>query len=492
MPTSPVRAVLEALSRDSRIRGTSSESATSFLMDLMYFGDFSILEQVSSGDVFERVNLIGHKGPATGVPLVLVSTVSTSVEPVPALWPSLEGDGLAARTSADGKKVHGLGANGGKVDAVLKILAGSRFRPEELKRPLFFIALSGEEAHGSGARSIIETLPGGEGLALVHAPTALQLWTDHPGAVSLRLELTRKIRHRRMPPHAGFFEVRVQGRSAHALAAGPAAPSAEATNHLPPAEDALARGLEVLAALRRHGEVRVLSIEAGESANRVPGRCTLRVATSYDALPPLKKLFGSSVEAQPIADGTSLPFPIEGIFQAWFDARDAGLAAIEPRLGHLRNRPAARPHRPHWTGRLVSDRDSISGSIMVWTGPGVDNADLCERFAQAVQRALIGQEEIEVQIDVVQDRPAFAASEGTEDFLDTMRASMRSAEVPYSVGGGLFTTDAALFRTHGFETLVFGPGGPLDRLYRDDESIDASRIDATALIYENLIRRHCL
>src|SRR5690606_27402449 len=114
-----------------------------------------------------------------------------------------------------------------------------------------------------------------------------------------------------------FFEIRVQGRSAHALA------------HASDTEDnALTRGLEVLETLRRHGDVRVLSIDAGEAANRVPGRCVMRVATSFDRLPPLSKAGGPSVEASPIADGTALPFPIDGLFTGWFTARDAGLAAI--------------------------------------------------------------------------------------------------------------------------------------------------------------------
>lgn len=481
MPTSPIRAVLEALSRDSRVRGHSGNEAVSFLMDLLYFGDFSVLEQVSSGDSVERVNLIGHKGPASGPPLLLVATTSTSVEPVPAAWPSLEGDGLAARRSADGKRIHGLGANGGKVDLVLKILAGSRFRPEELVRPLYVVALSGEEAHGSGARSIIETLVAPGGKAIVHAPTALRLWTDHPGCISLRLTLTRRIRHRRMPPHAGFFEIRIDGRSAHALAVPTGG-----------APDALARGFEVLEQLRHHGDVRVLSIDAGEAANRVPGRCVLRVATSFAELPPFARADGTTINASPIADGTALPFPIDALFSAWLTGRDAGVTAIESRLGHLRNAPAARPSKSSWTGRLVSDRDAITGSLMLWTGPGVDTDELCERFAQAVQSALVGQEEIEVQIDVVQDRPAFAGSEGAEPFLDSVLGAMQRASVPREIGGGTFTTDAGLFRAHGFDTVVFGPGGPLESLYLDDESITVQRLEAAVAFYEQLIRVHCL
>lgn len=495
MPTNPVRSVIDVLSRDSRIRGSGSE-AISFLMDLLYFGDFSILEQVSSGDLFERVNLVGHKGPPTspGLPgLVLAANTATSVEPVPAQWRSLDGDPLGARLSRDGRFIHGLGANGGKVDMVLKIIAGSRFRPEELVRPLHLVAFSGEEAHGSGARSVVEDLVAGprgvvtpeahRGVAIVHAPTSLALWTDHPGCISLKLTLSRRIRHRRMPPHAGFFEVRVAGRSSHVLAQ-----RAESTHT---ADDALARTLEVLSTLRRHGDVRVLSIEAGEAANRVPGRARLRVATSYAELPSLLH-HGPGVEVEPIADGTALPFPIDAMFTGWLNAKDAGLTAIEARLGMARNAASARPPRNHWTGRLVSDRDEISGYIMLWTGPGVDTPDLCERFAQAVSRALVGQEELEVGIEVVQDRPAFAGGDGSDEAVDLARLALQRAAVPFSLGAGTFTTDAGLFRGHGYQTLVFGPGGPIESLYRDDEAIPVKNIETAVRFYEELIRAYCV
>lgn len=486
MPTNPVRTVIDALSRDSRVRGAGSE-AISFLMDLLYFGDFSIVEQVSSGDTFERVNLIGHKGPRAGLPLILAATTATSVEPVPARWRSLEGDPLGARLSRDGRHVHGLGANGGKVDAVLKIIAGSRFRTEELQRPLYVVALSGEEAHGSGARAVVEDLTrplvssggGRRGVALVHAPTSLALWTEHPGCISLKLTLSRRIRHRRMPPHAGFFEVVVAGRSGHALATGS------------DGVDALARSLDVLATLGRHGDVRILSVDMGEAANRVPGRAHLRIATSFADMPSGREL-GPGVEISPIADGTALPFPIDALFHGWFAAQAAGVAAIEGRLGTARNRGSARPARSHWTGRLVSDRDEITGSVMLWTGPGVDTQDVCERFAEAVQRALAGQEELEVGIEVVQDRPAFAGDEGSEELVDLCRLALQRAEVPLAMSAGAFTTDAGLFRAHGIQTLVFGPGGPLDALYRDDEAVEVAAVETGVRFYEELIRLWCV
>ena len=474
MPLNPIRSVVELLTRDSRARAGGAP-AISYLLDLLYFGEFAILEQVASGEHYDRVNLIGRKGPASGAPLWLVANIGTSVDPVPAKWNTLGGDPFAARLDTENERVIGLGAHGGKVDLALKIAAASRFATDTLKRPIYIAALSGEEAHGSGARMLLS--PSDRGTALIHAPTGLAPWTDHPGCVVLRFELVRKVRHRRMPPHAGFFEIDIVGASAHAQAPGIQ-------------DNALTRGLEVLAALRAAGDTRVLSIEAGESANRVPGRCRLRVATGYPKLPKLAKI-DARITSSPIEDGTALPFPIDPLLQAWLTARDVGVAAVESRLGHMRNAPLARPLRPSWTGRLESTRDAISGTVMFWTGPGVESGDLGERFAAAVGQALKGEEELEIGLEVIQDRPAFAGSEGTEAFQADMAATLKSTKLAPEVGGGVLTTDAGLFRLQGLETLVFGAGGPLADLYQDDEAIAVDRLEAARIVYEKLIARVC-
>lgn len=475
MPLNPIRSIVELLSRDSRARA-GAEPTISYLLDLLYFGEFGILEQVASGVPHDHVNLIGRKGPATGKPLWLIANLGTSMDAVPAKWNALGGDPFNARFDSENGRVIGLGAHGGKVDLALKIAAASRFATETLHRPIYVAALSGEEAHGSGARMLLS--PSDRGTAIIHAPTGLRPWTDHPGCVVLRFELVRKIRHRRMPPHAGFFEIDILGTSAHTQVATPLI------------DDALARGLEVISALRAAGDTRVLSIEGGESANRIPGRCTLRVATGYEQLPPLDRI-DRRITSKPIEDGTALPFPIDPLLAAWLTARDAGVLAIEGKLGHLRNAPLARPTRPVWTGRLVSARDSIAGTVMLWTGPGVESGELCERFAAAVGQALKGEEELEIGLEVVQDRPAFAGSEGAEGLLADVTAAMRAVRLAPEVGAGCLTSDAGLFRLHGLDALAFGAGGPIEELYQDDESIAVAKLESTAAFYEQLIARMC-
>jgi len=476
MPIHPIQAAVEILGRDSRLRHGAND-AVAYLMDLLYYGEFSIFEQVSSGGPVERVNLIGSKrGSDSGeAPLWLISYINSSVGPVPSRWASTGGDPFAARAPVAGGMLYGLGATSGKVDAVLKILAASRFRLEELKRPIHVVTLAGEESTGSGVRSLLATGPSPNGVAVIGAPTNLELWTDHPGCVALELELNRRLRHRRMPPSRGVFEIEISGRSAHAQT--PAL-----------GIDAIAAGADAIAHLRATSEIRILGFEAGEAANRVAGRCLLRIATSAEEAPDL----GPDVEVRPIADGTALPFPLDNLYDAWFKAREAGVAAVTERLGVQRNASAARPPVPAATGRLHTDRNSIAGTVMLWTGPGVSTRDLCEEFARAVGQALAGEDEIEVGIEVLQDRPAFVATEPGPALLDAARYAANAAGLVVARTGGVLTTDAALLRQAGIETLVFGPGRGVGDLYRDDEAIPLAHLEAAFKFYVALIQRWCV
>ncbi len=475
MPVKPVDAVLEILRRDSRLRHSASDTIA-YLMDLMFYGELHIFEQVSSSETADFVNLVGlGHGERVDEPLWLVSCVSTGADPVPGVWRSTGGDPFEPRLDPRTGLLHGLGACSGKVDLVLKILAASRFRHERLVRPLHVVALFGEEARGTGIRALLDGNSARPAAALVGAPTNLEIWTDHPGYVSFRLQIERQIRHRRMPPTRGFFEVEVPGRSAHAQ-----------VPHL--GADALARGLEVLKQLRQAGDVRVLSFEAGEASNRVPARCAMQIATSYDDLPPLPP----DVTARALADGTPLPFPIDPMFEAWLRARDAGLAAVAEVTAPERNALAARPRPAAHTGWLESDRDTVTGVITMWTGPGVDTHAIGDRFVAAVQRALAREDELDFTVQVTQDRAALAAGADDSGFLTAARESLRAAGVPPVLSGGRLSTDAGLIAETGAATLVFGPGRGAGDLYRDDEGIPVSHLEAALRFYEAMIARWCL
>jgi acetylornithine deacetylase/succinyl-diaminopimelate desuccinylase-like protein len=452
-----------------------NSATTAFILDRLYFSEFRIREQLSSGPAGERINILGRKGPSTGAPLWLVGQTGAGVPPVPASWQHVEGEPTEARRDSKTHRLVGFGAQSGKLDVLLKILAASKIPAEQLAQPVLVAAVSGEEGLGSGAPMLLGPSDRNQGFALIHGPTACGLWHRHPGCLVLQLHLERRRRHRRMPPHAGFWEFRYETRSTHLLSA-----------QAPEEPDALTVGLAVIDALMAHGDIRILEFSAGETANRRPARCFIRVATSYETPPPLHHIH-PSIAVAPIPEGTGLPLPVDRLFHGWRRAHAAGVEAIDGRSGVSRNAPDARPPMEMATARLVSDRDTVSGDIIMWTGAGIDHEDLCERFANAAQAALTGEDEIEIELRVLIDRPAFDVTEGSETITASARRALEASGREAPVGGGLATTDAGLFRQFGIETLVFGTSGPLEFFYNDREGIGIEKLELALQVYERAI-----
>lgn len=477
MPNRPLSAIIDVLSRDSRVRENTSD-AVSYLLDLLYYGEFRIFEQVSSSlDALDFVNLVGIKsGPnAKGAPLWLVSCVGTGSSPVPSHWASTGGDMFEPSVNAQTGLLHGLGTNSGKLDFILKILAASRLKAAELTRPVAVIGLFGEESRSTGLRTLVDQgdVPG---TALFSAPTNLDVWTHHPGCIAVKLEVERRVRHRRMPPTRGIFELNVPGSSAHAQWPGSGL-------------DACQRALDILQMLRAHGDLRVLVFDAGEGGNRIAGKCTLTVATSYAELPSLPR----DVSVTPLGDGVSLPFPIDALLNGWLTARDAASAAVADILATTTDAATATITRKSaHTGWLASGRDVMAGVVTFWTAPGQSGRtqDIVEAFAHAAQNALRGQEELALSIQVLQDRPALAPTP-PGPLRAALAGACRDSGLRPAFTGGRITSDAGLLAAAGAECLAFGPGRSGAELYRDDESVPLVQVNKTVEVYDALLKRLC-
>ncbi|MDP6944255.1 MAG: M20/M25/M40 family metallo-hydrolase [Myxococcota bacterium] len=474
MPVEVLQAVRDVLARDSR-PGQPIGATIDYLMDRLFYGEFHIFEQVASSRYSDYVNLIGTKDPGTGeAPLWLVAHLGSGVAPTPSVWDQTGGDPIAARIDSGAGWLYGLGAANAKVDIILKLLAAAQVDTERLKRPICLIGLSGEEGHGPGVTGLLDGRLPTPAAAVIGAPTNLELWTDHPGSVTVRLTAHRTVRHRRMPPCRGMFELVLTGRSAHAQRPGAG-------------EDALAQGLAVLRRLREHGDLRVLSFEAGEASNRLAGRCRMQLATSFDEMPSL----GASVVAEPLPDGASVPFPIDKMLQGWLKARDAGVDAVREQLGGGRCVGVSRPKADVHTGWLRSDRDELAGELTLWTGPGVDQRAIMEAFARAAHVQIDRLDELELDVEVVQERPAFVGAETAGAFLDVGRAALTAAGLPPVVSGGRYVSDAGQLTLAGVPTLLFGPGRGLGDMYRDDERVPLKHLVSAYRVYESLIEQYC-
>ncbi|MEZ4267426.1 MAG: hypothetical protein R3F39_13690 [Myxococcota bacterium] len=252
--------------------------------------------------------------------------------------------------------------------------------------------------------------------------------------------------------------------------------------------DALEHTLGLVVKWQKRGDVRVLSIDCGEAPNRVPGRAGLLVATSDEELPPLP----AGVSAEPLPDGAAVPFPIDDLLDAWLTARDAGVAAVREAQLVAANASGARPTRQAHLGSLASDRDALAGSLVFWTGPGCDHHAVVETFAAAASAALTGREGLSLQIQMLQDRPAFEGRDAAAAFAPIAKRALADAGVPPVLSAGCLTTDAGIAAQRGIPTLVFGPGRGPEHLFRDDESTPIVHIEAAFRFYCELIRAYCV
>ena len=460
MPISPLAAVQELLKR-STVLGDSASETIAYLMDLLYYGEFQIFEQVASTEDFDYINLVGIKGQATQEPpLWLVSNLSTGGLPVPSNWESTGGNPYAPTVDEEHGMLYGLGAASGKVDLLLKLLAASRFRSEELIRPIYVVAMLGDEGRSTGIRSLLGMAHTVGGCALLGAPTNLNIWTEHPGVLAFDVAIHRRVRHRRMPPTRGIFELEITGATSHAQ-----------VREL--GDDALEKARDTITRLREAGDIRILSIQAGGHGIQVPGSCKLCVATGYDDLPPLPE----GVTSRPMPDGAVVPFPIDDMVGAWFDATAESIEKISPLLRSGAWGDLAQPPVLSHIGSLDSERDAIHGSLLFWTPPGVSTQEIAETVAGALERRLAREEELEGAIRVIQDRKALSPTADSK-FLAATKDALRDIDIPPSVSQGYVTTDAGLLMEAGVQALAFGPGTGVNTIYRDNESMPVAHIEA--------------
>lgn len=464
MPRSCLEAVCALLRRDTR-PGPTASAGIDFLMDLLFFGDFRIFEQVTSVADRDVVNLVGIKGEGEA-PLWLVAPLGTGRDPVAARWAATGGDPLNPTLDESNQRLHGLGAASGKVDLALKLLAASRIPADALRRPLGVVALCGEEGSRSGVEELLAPHGAGVGSALVGAPTNLRLVVDHPGCAVWQLSLDRQVRYRRMPPTRGIYDLTIEAPSAHAEA---------------PREggDALKRTWTLLDQLRERGDVRILSLAAGEGPYRVPARCGLRIACSFDTLGDLP----ADVTARPVPDGTSVPFPVGELVDLWRAAAAAGADAVTGGS----NEADATWH----TATLQTEPHRIVGTVAVRGRPGTSWAQHESAFARAAGEAAQLHEDVSVDVMAVGARPSLVDRGGPWEMLPVAQEALERLGLDAAPSSGRLTTDAGHLAEHGIRSLVFGPGDGITDSYRDDESVPFAQLEAALAFYERFIRTWC-
>jgi len=249
--------------------------------------------------------------------------------------------------------------------------------------------------------------------------------------------------------------------------------------------DAIARAEALLDALRRDQSVRLLAIEAGEGIDRVASQAQLLVATSQEIgdLP-------ADVHAEPLGDGATIPFPIDDLYAGWRTALAEATVAIEQLAqdpaGAVSGQPPGAPH----VGRLSTGIDRLHSLLQLRWVAGQEAREVAETFSRAATSALEAHEELQIQVELLDERPPHDG--GERDATWTHRAG----EVLTSLGRdgapreGALSTDAGRLALHGLSALTFGPGDPRT-LYGPQESVSLEELEETLEFYVAMIASWC-
>jgi hypothetical protein len=441
--------VLEA--RQPHAEGSERPTIHDVILELLYRNDCRIRERVTTTTETQAVHLLGVRGYGER-PLWLVSSILGGARHLAS----------APRYDETTGRVHGAGTVSGCADLVVKILAAARVPAHELKRPVCIAALEGLESQRDAALDLVDVSATGAGVALVGAATGLALWTEHPGALTLKVSVEREARHRRMPPMLDFYDVTVEGRGAHYLTPGDSM-------------NAIERACALLDELRERGSARLLAIDAGEGADRIATQARMTLATGYplDALPQW-------ASARPLPDGSSVPFPIDELYGKWRLACAAGLE----RLGLPQAEGTAH------IGRLVSRLNRLEGLVTLPTDLESDPEEITGRFAEATRAALGEQGQLELQVSALDDRPSLDANAHTPEWLEEVQGSLRVLGLPDQGLRGSVTSDAGMLQKAGVPAVVLGPGRSSD-MFTADESVSLTELERALEFYESMIRRWC-
>lgn len=464
------RAVRQVLSYYEPERIGNPRELLVYLMDLLDYGDFRIVEQAASFGTGEHTNLIGLRGPQmAGGGLLLCSSVGDWGRTPPSLWTETEEDPYNP-TERDGL-LFAAGAVSGKIDLVCKILAASSVEPESLRRPLIVAGLFGTDARVGGAMYLLDSGLCAPEWALIGEPTDLALVAAHRGYLVLRFDLeigTAGAQTSTSGVHR-TFKVDVLGSAAHS-----AMPSL--------GRNAVGRAFEIVSQLQA-GPVPFTThrIAGGGTPENIPDRCSLYLRTTDPGWLPC----GRDLVVEEVGDPPELGPPLDDAINTWTSIR-AQLHELF-RWSAPDTAPDFVPSSPIHS---VMEADTASDRLQVWleyrTLPGQRTEDLI-RDVDALTRRSPG---VPASVSVERNLLPFDGDPDSRLARRCKRA-LRDLSLPAVVGTYPGTAEAWIFGAAGIDTLLFGPGNALATRFRPNEHVLMRQVECAAAFYERLIRRLC-
>jgi len=413
--------------------------------------------RLEPGDAAEQVNLVATKDLGRAAPILLNSHLDTVPPGDAALWTDCGGDPF--RATVRGGELYGLGAADAKLDWLCKALALRRWNGRRFSRGVIFAGTFGEESGLRGARALLARLPQHPTAAWVGEPTELRVVTRHKGLLVVRV-----VARADEPAKADLrprTRLVVRGRAAHS----------STPEH---GESAILRALDLA---RRHG-LRILALDGGDAANKVPAFCQLEVLGRDMAL---------SEELEAIAIERHAPALADSVAAFLYD-----LASEHQRILALATVTDSSFSPPGLTsnlGRLSAEGDRAEATLDFRCLPGEPTDAILgalERFADDQRR----RRRLDVTIEVERDNPSLRTpADGAIVGLSLAALADlgRSLELASKAG----CTEAGLYAAAGIPAVVIGPGRSAGNIHAPNEHVSIGELEQAIDFYDRIIGAEC-
>lgn len=483
LTASDLRAVHEILSHEVGLTG-SPRTLIAYLMDLLYYADFRIVEQAAAFSDVDHTNLVAVRAGSDTASrhggLLLCASIPQQTPVDDFLWTSTEEDPFCPQEH-DGL-LFGYGAAGARVDLMCKIIAAARVQDEELKRPLIVAGLFGPEARVGGAMYLLDSGLCYPQWALVGEGTDLQLVNAHRGQLNLRfaLELLGD-RPARTGTSGGAanrrFRIQVSGAAAHS-----ANPSL--------GRNALNLALETIRRFRLTGHgFSVHNLRADTYSDVIPAACSFELETREpDWVPAAPGLHVRALPADDSGDVRTEPSrSLDGALGVWDE--------LVTRLHELfrwtapDTAPDFMPSTPIYSlvGASVS-ADALILDLDYRTLPG-QRVEQLVRDVEALSRRISGPGR-RIQVSVERNLLPMDGPD-TSELIEAASDCLRQVGIPPVITPWAGNAEGWIFAAAGVETLLFGPGNSLGQAYRPNEHVPLIHLERTVAFYERMIRQLC-
>ncbi len=459
------RAIHEVLAHDTGVSGSPRE-LLAYLMDLLYYGDFRIIEQAAAFSDSDHTNLVGIRGSGFGG-LLLCSSVPALGPVDPTLWTETEEDPFNA-TERDGL-LFGLGAASPKIDLICKILAAASVDPETLRKPVTIAGLFGPDARIGGAMYLIDSGVCVPQWAVIGEPTDLEIVTAHRGQLVLQMEVELPTEVHRSAGRV--FRVEVQGEPSHA-----------ANPNL--GRNAIDLALRTIARFRNQGAgFTTHRMRGGGQNGAIPAYCAFDIHTeSTDWIP-----CGPYLTVESVSDPGLLGAPLDRAIDTW-----------QRFLMHLHElfrwtapdtAPDFLPSTPIYSLALAETHpETLSLSLDYRTLPGQRTEQLV-RDVEALARRM-SEPGARIAVDVERNLLPMDGSQSSS-LVSAASECLAEIGVPPVISTYSGYAEGWIFNASGVETVLFGPGSALGQAFRPNEYTPMLHVERATAFYEKLIRKLC-